>query len=283
MRLCGLAAPRGRRLSDARYATLKRTRQNRAADLWDDRSALPIRFHQLESGFRGTCAEFAFESRAGVQQLLGPAALAVACRRCLSPRSAPPGRCPRPCGPSPPPQLSPTTPRSSLSDRRATVSAVSPLIRDGRHGLSSLWRARLSALLPLRPGQGGKDGTGNPIDIRFCSAEHQQLVRTSCSGPVLIFAIPMQAWPVHKAFCLERAFPVRLPRFRQEDADKVVGIFSDEAALRRFRAAHPGFDRDIQHFRKEMGPSVNKIKMRRAPPFFGSVHVNCVHKLTRVL
>lgn len=61
--------------------------------------------------------------------------------------------------------------------------------------------------------------------------------------------------------CGERAYPIRLPIFRQEDADKVIGIFNDQAAFERFIAAHPNFGPVYDDYRVALGPSVDEIKV----------------------
>lgn len=142
---------------------------------------------------------------------------------------------------------------------------------NGGHGLYSLRHARLSALLPLRPRWQGRNRATHRHPVLLDGASTARTYSLSYLGRlVLTSATPIQAWPVHKAFCGERAFPVRLPRFRQEDADKVIGIFSNEAALRQFTEVRPGFGRDVQQFRKTMGLSVDEIKVRPAPPCLSS-------------
>ncbi|GAA5982219.1 hypothetical protein JCM10908_004789 [Rhodotorula pacifica] len=95
-----------------------------------------------------------------------------------------------------------------------------------------------------RCAQGGKDGTGRPIDIYFCSTEHQDL-----------------AWPIHKKFCGKRAYPIQLPVFDQKDAERIIDIMSDEATLDRFLATHPDFEYAVTSLRGAFGPSLREIKL----------------------
>ncbi|KAG0657140.1 hypothetical protein C6P46_006637 [Rhodotorula mucilaginosa] len=74
------------------------------------------------------------------------------------------------------------------------------------------------------------------------------------------FSAPTQIWPMHRAFCGERAFPVHFPVFRQEDVDRVIAILSDEPVLERLAAAHLKFKEDLQLFYSGMGTSVEEIK-----------------------
>lgn len=76
------------------------------------------------------------------------------------------------------------------------------------------------------------------------------------------FSAPTQIWPMHRAFCGERAFPVHFPVFRQEDVDRVIAILSDEPVLERLAAAHLKFKEDLQLFYSGMGTSVEEIKVR---------------------
>jgi hypothetical protein len=219
------------------------------------------------SRFRGTCAESKSESRVphdGEGKCTAQRAASWSAAHRLRPatRSAPPARGPRPRRPFSPRLAPPLLSRHC----RLRSPPVEPSADDGRHRLSSLRLARQIALLPLRSRWRRDRATHRPSLLLDGASTARAYSLSYLGRLVLTSATPVQAWPVHKAFCGERAFPVRLPRFRQEDADKVIGIFSNEAALRQFTEARPGFGRDVQQFRKTMGLSVDEIKVRPAPP-----------------
>lgn len=117
--------------------------------------------------------------------------------------------------------------------------------------------------------EGGKDGKGRPIVLRFCTEGHQKLVRSTCPKSALHMCTSKasslalaQAWPVHKYFCGERAFPVRLPLFPQKDADRVIAIISNPSAVERFIPAHPKFGPMYLDYLEALGPSVEEVKVR---------------------
>lgn len=115
--------------------------------------------------------------------------------------------------------------------------------------------------------KGGKDGNG--IDLRFCSVGHQKLVcfsyhkSTSHQRTSDLLSLTLaQAWPVHRYFCGERAFPVRMPLFPTKDADRVVTTISDPAAVNQFIPTHPKFGPMYLDYLEALGPSIEEVKVR---------------------
>lgn len=171
MTLCGLAAPRGR--FPRRWLCswiVKSAEQN----LYSSKRWLPFEFHQLEPISRHVRRiRFRVPKRQS-GRLQGSEGNVQSIARLDSPpstRSTHPAR-----GPRPRLALSPR-----LLPRLFRAPAVFALLPSGRphtmEDIGCLVCGLPASLRCSRCGQGGKDRTGRPIDLRFCSTEHQRLVR----------------------------------------------------------------------------------------------------------